>query len=74
MCSLTQTSNGAASFVVSVLNTDTTLPRLEDADESYTLQGTTDGKVSLKANTYLGFLRGLETLSQVLRQTSDGIV
>lgn len=67
MCSLTQTSNGVASFVVSVLNTDTTLPRLEDADESYTLQGTVDGKVTLNANTYLGFLRGLETLSQILR-------
>jgi len=50
-----------------VANTDTVLPKLEDADESYALSGTPEGKVSLKANTYLGFLRGLETLSQILR-------
>ena len=67
-CKSTKTSDyEGASFVLYVNNTDATLPKLEDADESYTLSGSTEGKVSLKANTYLGFLRGLETLSQILR-------
>ncbi|KAL4444539.1 hypothetical protein ABPG74_016832 [Tetrahymena malaccensis] len=61
------------SFTIKVNNTDIKFGEFGKDDESYTLEATANKTISINANTYFGFLRALETLSQLLRQNPDEV-
>lgn len=56
-------------FNIAVKDPLITFPKIELQDESYTLTISLNKLVGITANTYVGFLRAVETLSQLLSQS-----
>jgi len=67
--STAETNTGDANSILNIYITDLSNILMNNgADESYTLS-IQDGQLTLKAPTYLGFVRGMETFAQLLTYT-----
>ncbi len=65
-------TSGAPTFIVDCKSKGSDIPQLGD-DESYSLE-VTPQEITLKSNTVVGAIRGLETLVQLVTPTQNGYV